>query len=319
MKEKEIAGLLVCSREDFDRQITAKAERLRGDTLYAAAMLGYTNHCKNRCLYCGMSALCRVERYRISPDDVKQTVKSARSDGFKRLFLIAGEDPMYRFEDLLGITEYAKKEGFHISLACGELEKGQYAELRSAGCDCYVMKFEMSDPETFNRLNPSTDFKKRMANIEAVKQSGMELASGNIIDYPGSSPLSIARDILLTVELGVSWAPVVPYMPAPSTPLAAEGGPGSIDTAQREIALLRVMMPEILITAQQPGSDLRQGLGGEEGNLGALRAGANILFADYLPAAKARAFSVINERNIAGIEHIRKMARLSGMKADLLY
>ena len=108
-------------------------------------------------------------------------------------------------------------------------------------------------------------------------------------------------------------------MPAPSTPLAAEGGPGSIDTAQREIALLRVMMPEILITAQQPGSDLRQGLGGEEGNLGALRAGANILFADYLPEAKARAFSVINERNIAGIEHIRKMARLSGMKADLLY
>ena len=40
MTEKEIAGLLVCSREDFDRQITAKAESLRGDTLYAAAMLG---------------------------------------------------------------------------------------------------------------------------------------------------------------------------------------------------------------------------------------------------------------------------------------
>lgn len=318
MTEKEIAELLVCGREEFEKQIAVKAAELRGDTLYAAAMLGYTNHCKNRCLYCGMSALCKVERYRIPAADVKQTVKSARSDGFKRLFLIAGEDPMYKFEDLLGITEYAKGEGFHISLACGELEKGQYSELKAAGCDCYVMKFEMSDPQVFNRLNPSTDFKRRMKNIEEIKLSGMALASGNIIDYPGSTPQSIARDILLTARLGVAWAPVVPYMPAPGTPLAAEGGAGSIETARREIAILRVMMPEILITAQQPGSDLRQGLGGEEGNLGALRAGANILFADYLSAAKARAFSVINERNIAGIEHIKKMAQLSGMKADLL-
>lgn len=317
MNENDIVYLLNCDKEEFDREITARAVSLRGNKLYAAAMLGYTNHCKNRCLYCGMSALCRVERYRIPADDIIETAKRARADGFKRLFLIAGEDPMFPFDELLRVTEQVKSLGFHLSLGCGELENGQYAELRAAGCDCYVMKFEMSDPDTFDRLNPSTSFERRMKGIEAVKKSGMELASGNIIDYPGSSPQSIARDILLTERLGVSWAPVVPYMPAPGTPLAKQGGAGNIELAHREFAILRVLMPDILITAQQPGKNLRDGLGGEEGNLAALNAGANILFADYLPTAKARAFSVISDRNIAGADHIRKMAELSGMKADI--
>lgn len=317
MTENEIVELLKCSREEFDREITARAVKLRGKRLYAAAMLGYTNHCKNRCLYCGMSALCKTERYRLPADTVIKTAETARSDGFKRLFLIAGEDPMYKFEELLKITESSKKLGFHLTLACGELDKNQFNELRAAGCDCYAIKFEMSEPEAFNRLNPSTDFNRRMNAIEAVISSGMELATGNIIDYPGSSLQSIAKDILLTIELNAAWAPVVPYMPAPGTPLAAEGGRGSIDIAQREFAILRCLSPDIIITAQQPGNDLRQGLGGQEGNLAALNSGANILFADYLPAAKAKTFSVISERNIAGLEHIKNMTLLSGMTADI--
>jgi biotin synthase len=68
----------------------------------------------------------------------------------------------------------------------------------------------MSQEDVFNRMKPSTDYKKRMRGIEWIKESGMRLASGNIVDYPGQTDEQIAEDILLMKQLEISWAPVIP-------------------------------------------------------------------------------------------------------------
>ncbi len=216
-------------------------------------------------------------------------------------------------KNILQMIRGIKALGLHLSLACGEFFPEQYAEFAALGADEYVLKFEMSDRETFNRLNPSTNFDQRMKSIEAVQKSGMKLASGNIVDYPGHTLSQIADDILLMRDLGISWAPIIPYMPAKGTPLAEEGGRGDIYLNLREIAILRLMMPEVLITAQQPGHDISKGLADDEGNLLALEAGANMLFADFLPDALIGNFSVIDNRVTLGLDHIKKMADCSGM------
>jgi len=77
------------------------------------------------------------------------------------------------------------------------------------------------------------------------------------------------------------------------------------------------MMPEILITAQQPGPDLSRGLGDREGNLLAIESGANILFADLLPDALVRHFSVVDSRVTLSADHIRQMAEETGMTLQL--
>ncbi len=59
---------------------------------------------------------------------------------------------------------------------------------------------------------------------------------------------------------------------------------------------------------------LADGLASDEGNLAALAAGANLLFADLLPAAQAQAFRVVDNRITLGLDHIRDMARRSGME-----
>ena len=82
------------------------------------------------------------------------------------------------------------------------------------------------------------------------------------------------------------------------TPLAEEGGPGSLLKMHKEIALLRILLPDVQITAQQPGKDLKKGLADMDGNLQAIHCGANVLFYDLLPEAQAKAFRVIDERNL---------------------
>ena len=298
--KQEILEVLSMPFEEYRHTVMAEAARIHreenGNILTATAMLGYDNICKNQCLYCGMRAgNSAVKRYRLDQEEVIRWIGVAQAKGFGRLFLVSGEDPKYGFDHLLAIVNAAK----------------------NAGADEYVMKFEMSDREDFDRLNPSTSFEKRIKNIGYIKQCGLKLASGNIVGYPGHNDSKAADDILLMKELEISWAPVIPYMPALNTPLAKEGGPGSIETNLKEISILRIMMHSLDITAQQPGRNLAQGLASTEGNLEALKAGANMLFADMLPDAMAKNFSVVDNRSGMGMAHLEEMAKLSGMELKL--
>lgn len=304
-------------REEIMPQAEQTAERTFHRTLRVTSMMGYTNICKNNCLYCGMRAgNPALPRYRTPPEQVTACFLDAADHGYGRAFLIAGEDPLYGFDNLLSIVRTLKERGMYISLACGEYEKDRYRELADAGADEYVLKFEMSDPQSFNRLNPSTEFGKRMKAIETIRSLGMKLASGNIVDWPGQTEEELADDLLLMKQLGISWAPIIPYLPAAGTPLAKEGGRGRLPVLYKEIALLRLMMPEVHITAQQPGPDLTKGLADPEGNLAAVRAGADLLFFDLLPDAQARNFRVIDDRNISGPEHVFKLADACGYTID---
>ncbi len=320
MDKNEILEILRMPEEEFRKSVMPKAfdaYREDGGALYAAAMLGYTNICKNSCLYCGMRAPNRIPRYRLDKEDILGTARLARDKGFTRMFLIAGEDPGFGVDKLAETVSGLKAMGFTVSLACGEYSAQQYAELRDAGASEYVMKFEMSQKEVFDRLNPSTSFEKRMAAIEAIKASGMELASGNIVAYPGQTLEMQAEDIVLMLKLGISWAPVVPYMPAANTPLAAEGGRGDRILNLKEIAILRLCDTKMRITAGQPGDDLKNGFSDVTGNLDAIRSGANLLFCDILPEAQAQSFKVVDYRELRNREHINEMAELSGLELKL--
>ncbi len=319
--KEEILGILNMPEAEFRAEVMPAAvaayEAVHGKHIYAAAMLGYSNICKNQCLYCGMRAENKIPRYRISPEDVMQTAELAHKAGFSRMFLVSGEDMGYGFENLLHVMAFIHGLGMRVSLAAGEFTMEQYRELAAAGVDEYVVKFEMSDRLTFDRLNPSTSFERRMKSIEAVQKSGMHLASGNIVGYPGQTLNQVADDIFLMKKLSISWAPVIPYMPVPGTPLSQEGGRGDRILNLKEIAILRLMMPQIDITAQQPGDNLKNGLADEQGNLDAVNAGANLLFCDFLSEAQAGDFRVIDNRNIRGTEHLYRVAKLSGMELEL--
>ena len=83
------------------------------------------------------------------------------------------------------------------------------------------------------------------------------------------------------------------------------------------MAILRLMMPTIKITAQQPGINPKTGLADETGNLNAIACGANLLFCDLLPDTQADAFRPIDQRHVSGLQHCEAVAQLSGLTLDL--
>ena len=313
MTKTELIEALTIPYAEFQSAFVPRATEIvreHGNRLYAMAMLGYTNVCKNQCLYCGMRAGNKIPRYRIPPEDIVRAAGYAKTLGYERLFLVAGEDPAYGIDVMVPLVKQIADMGIRLSLAGGEYSLDGYKRLRDAGLAEYVLKFEMSHPDTFNRLNPSTDHARRMAGIHAVQAAGLSLASGNIVAYPGQTIDELADDILLMVSLGISWAPVIPYLPAKGAPLGGERG--DIILCHREITLLRLLLPDCRLTAQLPGYDLTKGLSDDLGNRLALEAGADILFADLLPDAQAKQFSVVDNRTVLGLPHIRQMAAETG-------
>ena len=315
--KQEVLEVLQMSDEEFFSTIAPEAKQAyleQDGRIIVRSMVGYSNRCKNRCLYCGMRCLNKeVKRYWTPVDEIIEYGRHARELGFSRIFLVSGEDRKYTIDDITRFIGEMHDMGLYITLAAGEFSPADYRAMKDAGLDEYMCKFEMAQPDTFNRLNPSTTFEKRLATNYAIKEAGLNLASGNIVDYPGQTLEMCAEDIMLTAELGVSWAPVIPFMPAKNAPLSAEGGPGRVSILYREIALLRLMIPGVDITAQQPGKDLTKGLTDPESNLAAINAGANVLFCELLDPAKSKDFGVIDNRNIAGTEHIYAASELTGM------
>lgn len=314
----EVLEILKMPYEEFNNTIKQKAKEVHvnsnNNSINVTALFGYDNICKNQCTYCGMRAgNSGFKRYRIGIDDAKKAEENVKKLGIKRIFLISGEDPKYDFKDIISMVEYGKKLGLFVSLAAGEFSIEQYQALEAVGLDEYVLKFETSNRDMFTKIKPSTNFENRMKCIEYIKNSKMELASGNIIGLPHQTLDQVADDIMLMKELNISWAPVIPYMPVPNTPLAKEGGRGSLETTIKEISILRMMMSKVNITAQQPGEDIKNGLADVQGNLNALNAGANMLFVDMLPKDIVKDFNVINNRMIEGIDRVNRLVERSRM------
>lgn len=320
--KSEILDILKMPYEEFKNTVMKTAKDVHvnnnNNSITVTALFGYDNICKNQCAYCGMRAgNSSLKRYRIGIDDAMKAEESVKKLGIKKIFLISGEDPKYDFKNIITMVKYGKELGLFVSLALGELSLEKYKELEDAGLDEYVLKFETSDKEFFNKIKPSTNYENRMKCIEYIVNSNMQLASGNIIGLPNQTLEQIADDIMLMKELNISWAPIIPYMPVPNTPLAKEGGRGSVESTLKEISILRIMMPKINITAQQPGEDLKNGLADVQGNLNALGAGANVLFVDMLPQDLVKDFNVINNRMIEGMENVERLVKMSGMKCIL--
>lgn len=320
--KREILDILEMPYQEFNDTVKKQAKEVdkshNDDKITVTALLGYDNICKNQCLYCGMRAgYPGLKRYRMELDEIYKAEEAVKRLGVKRMFFISGEDPKFDFEKILSMVRYAKKLSLFVSLGAGEFSEEQYKALEAEGLDEYVLKFETSNKDLFTKIKPSTTFEKRMECIDIIKNSKMKLASGNIMGFPHQTLEDIAEDIMLMKELEISWAPVIPYMPVPNTPLAKEGGRGSLETAIKEISILRIMIPSVNITAQQPGEDAKNGLSDFNGNLNALNSGADTLFVDMLPQTLVKDFNVISNRVIKGVDALKDLAEASGMKLDM--
>jgi biotin synthase len=254
-----------------------KADKVRqkfvGNGVYLRALIEFSNHCKNDCLYCGIRrSNLQSTRYRLTPTDIVNTAQKASSFGYRTVVLQSGEDAWFDADKLCEIIREIKKMDLAVTLSIGEKTYEEYAAYRKAGADRYLLRIETSDKALYEKLDPNMSWDNRINCLYTLKELGYEVGSGSLVGLPEQTPESLAEDLLFFQNLPVDMAGIGPFIPHPHTPLATEKNQGNFELSLKMMALMRLMLPDINIPATTAMETLHP-----RGRALALECGANVI------------------------------------------
>ncbi len=315
---ENLETILNLSDIDFENEYRKPAfeetGKLFGNKVFLTGILALGNYCVNDCLYCGLRSKNPVPRFRLTYEQLENGVDYLENLGIKRLFLISGEDPLRKIEEITNIIGYAAGKGFYITIGAGVFPKEILKLFYNAGASEYCLKFETASRELFRKVKPSADYDQRIRCINEAAETGFKIATGGIVGLEGQRTEDIIVDFKYTLTFNPAWIPIVPYLPAPGTPMAVNNPPGDIDLTLRLISLFRLLLPKTLITAGQPGKNSKLGFADPAGNTAAIKAGANIFFIDATPEIVRKDFSIVGGRALAAYDNIIKIISDNGLE-----
>ena len=273
---KEELTLLLSSSE-AEEQLAAAADRVRkkyvGDAVHLRGLIEFSSYCRRNCMYCGLRHDNeKAGRYRLSPDEIKALAEKAVGYGYHTVVLQSGEDMWYTTERLAPIIRFIKKLGAAVTLSIGERTREEYAELKKAGADRFLLRIETTDRALYEKLDPGMSYDERCRCLHDLKELGYEVGTGCLIGLPGQTVEALAEDILFFQKIDADMVGIGPLIPNPDTPLGDEPT-GDMGITRRMVSLIRLLLPE----ANIPATTAMETLIPHKGREIILKSGANVV------------------------------------------
>jgi biotin synthase len=293
----EILGWLHEEDEKKLQELYQRADAVRrehvGEMVHLRGLIEISNHCVRQCGYCGLRAGNRtVDRYRMTPDEIVACARKAKTFGYGTVVLQGGEDPAMTAELMSDVVRRIKADtGLAVTLSLGERPEAELVQLKEAGADRYLLRFETSDPELYQLIHPGRPgvLSDRVEMLRRMRKIGFQIGGGVMIGIPGQTWETIADDIQLFEALDLDMIGVGPFLPHPETPLgkgewtrpvAPEAQvPSTEKMTYKVVALTRLSCPE----ANIPSTTALATLNKEHGREQALAAGANVVMPNLTP------------------------------------
>lgn len=287
-------------------------KKVHGNKVHLRAIIEFSNYCKCNCLFCGIRRENRkLPRYRMKEEEIVKIAKEAVKEGFKTFVLQSGEDPFWNAKKLSEVIKEIKKFNVAVTLSVGELSYDDYAVLRDAGADRYLLKFETSDEKLFKRLKPDTTLDRRIQCLRWLKELGYETGSGNIVGLPGQSIESLAEDIALMKELELDMIGIGPFIPHPETPLGKYPF-GDPFLTLKILAITRIFLPFANLPATTALGTISPSL-----RLKAFSCGANVIMPDITPEKYKNLYEIYPGKNQSqsSYSYLKNVLNILGRKA----
>ena len=288
----ELASLLKAQGKACDLIFTAADDLRRktmGEAVYLRGIIEFSNVCKNNCWYCGIR--CdndNVARYRMSADEIVETAKNAKLWGCGTVVLQSGEDPYFTADMLSDLLRRIKGEtGLAVTLSVGVRTRDELKQLKAAGCDRYLLRFETTSNALFSAIHPDESFEHRVQCLRDLRELGYQVGSGFMIGLPGSTLEMIAHDILFASQLKLDMIGCGPFLSHPDTPLAERPLLEDRGVYYKTISLLRLLNPVAHIPATTAFDALEP-----EGRNQVLTRGANIFMPNVTPGKYRRLYQL---------------------------
>ena len=321
LPDGELLALITMDAPEGDRYLAQRAEAVRrrvyGDRVFIRGLIEFTNYCKNDCHYCGIRrSNPHCQRYRLTREEILACCWAGYDLGFRTFVLQGGEDAWYTPERIEGLVR-AIKERFPdcaLTLSVGEKDRRTYQAWFDAGADRYLLRHETADPDHYALLHPKElSLENRLRCLRDLKDIGYQTGCGFMVGSPGQTPEMILRDLRFIQELKPQMVGIGPFIPHQDTAYRSEPA-GSPALTLRLLAILRLMLPEVLLPAT---TALGTVLG--DGRQQGMRHGCNVVMPNLSPTEVRRKYALYDNKISFGEEAAESVALLKASMAAIGY
>lgn len=263
----------------FHERAANSTRQVFGRAVFVRAVVEVSNFCRENCSYCGMRRDNRdLARYRAVAEQLSQLLVQDRPRSVTDVNIQAGEDPVAVREVVLPLIRTLRREtSLGISVCLGTLPGLLYDELRLAGAEVYIMKFECGAADQYARFAAPGTLSERLRHIRQLSSGGWIVSSGFIVGLPGQAASDLWRNVQLARSLPIQGCSVSPFIPGEDTPLAGEM-PACADWTFNCMAALRLTRPDWVIPAVSALN-----LAEQDGYVRGLQSGANLVTINLTP------------------------------------
>lgn len=321
LTDEELLSLITMEDADADRYLARQAAEVRqgvyGNQVFIRGLIEFTNCCKNDCHYCGIRrGNSHCQRYRLTQEEILSCCDIGYELGFRTFVLQGGEDPWFtreRMTDLVKAIKAAHPD-CALTLSAGEKDRATYQEWFDAGADRYLLRHETADPGLYASLHPGEmSQENRMRCLSDLKEIGYQVGCGFMVGSPGQTPEMILKDLRFIQNFKPQMVGIGPFIPHQDTIYKNEK-PGSAALTLRLLAILRLMLPDVLLPATTALGTV-MGDGRQQGML----YGCNVVMPNLSPADVRKKYALYDNKISAGEEAAESVALLKKSMAAIGY
>lgn len=200
MELDDIQKIIENNDPQFLENLAQQAKRIKeqyfGRTITLYAPLYLSNYCTSYCTYCGFHSHHRIQRFKLTAEEMHPEMEFLGRQGIENILLLTGES--YKATPIAYLKEavHVAKQYFpSISLEVHPMNADEYKELFQAGVDGITVYQETYDEDRYHEVHitgKKADYYYRRGTPERAAQGGIRSVAMGIL--LGLAP-DIAKDV----------------------------------------------------------------------------------------------------------------------------
>ncbi|SFH71872.1 2-iminoacetate synthase [Pseudobutyrivibrio sp. OR37] len=155
---EDFKALLSPAAEPFLEQMAAKAKletsKHFGNTVYLFTPLYIANYCENYCVYCGFNCYNKINRLKLSMEQIEHEMKVIADSGMEEILILTGESPAKSDVKYIGeACKIARKYFRMVGIEIYPVNVEDYKYLHECGVDYVTVFQETYDTKKYETLH----------------------------------------------------------------------------------------------------------------------------------------------------------------------
>ena len=302
--KEELAAILLTDDASLVEQLrsTARdiADKVFGNKIFIRGLIELSSYCRNDCYYCGLRrSNGDAVRYRLTEDEILSCCEKGYGLGFRTFVLQGGEDGWFTDDRMCGIISSIRQQyqDCAITLSLGERPRSSYEALYKAGANRYLLRHETADENHYKKLHPDEmSWKNRMDCLRALKEIGYQVGCGFMVGSPYQTIDTLFADLQFLREFKPHMVGIGPFVATSNTPFADRPN-GGVQNTLRLLALIRILMPNVLLPATTALGTLHP-----QGRELGIQYGANVIMPNLSPLTHRKDYAIYDNKICTGEE-----------------